>query len=189
MKTIVTALAIMLFASVAAANHIGIFYDMEGTQCAGDIPINASTNIYVLAIMDQDITVTGAEFSVSHWLEQSGPPYGFVTATWFGLVIGDVINGISIALDNPIEGRIHHLGTINFFPFLADWIGLDRQWCVTPSLDAGNLIITDGGFNEIPVLGWCFVANCIPGGLFGNCLCDEFVATEEASWSDVKALY
>ena len=49
--------------------------------------------------------------------------------------------------------------------------------------------ITDGGFNEIDVLGWCFVANCIPGGIFGNCICDEFVAPEEASWSDVKALY
>ena len=131
MKAFVTAMAIMLFASVAGANHIGIFADMDGTQCAGDIPINLATDIYVLVVVADPMIVTGAEFSISHWPTESGPPWGFITETWRGLVIGNVIDGLSIALDEPMMGTIHHLGTVSHM-----WIveaGMDNRKDKSPT--------------------------------------------------------
>jgi len=42
---------------------------------------------------------------------------------------------------------------------------------------------------ELPAVGWRLIANCVLGGEFGNCQCEDSVATEEAAWGQIKALY
>lgn len=192
MKKIVIALALTMMVStvVSAENLIGIFGDMDATMCSADIPVFVGADIYVLAVLEDIDAITGCEFSIGNYITGGGPPNGFLTETWNGLVIGNPIEGISIALDDaPVAGPVVHIGSINIFPFLADWVGINRLMCIIPSQDAGNLIVTDEQFNEIPVAGWCFVANCVPGGDYGNCMCEDAIAVDDTSWGAVKALY
>ena len=81
------------------------------------------------------------------------------------------------------------MGRLNVFPTVAEWPGGDSQWCIMPTADSNNLVVVDDAYNLIPVEGWCFVANCVIGGQFGDCPCGDEIPTEDASWGSIKSLY
>ena len=183
----VFALALMLAASGAsAANTIGLFGDVDATQCSKNFGLYVGTDVYVVAILDMlDTTgITAAEFLI----DGVGPTAGMaiVSMIWASpLTIGNVlgVDGFSIAFTACQPGPIVLLGTINFFVINPAWPAANSVWCVVRTNDSGNLALVDCDYVTVPADGWCFIANCTDG------TCDCGVATEDTSWGAVKALY
>ena len=184
----VFALGLMLLASGAsAANTIGLFGDVDGTLCSADFPLYQTTNVHVVVILDMiDTTgITAAEFLIGG--VEFTPADAIVSAAWNSpLTIGDPLgpDGFSIAFTDCTPGPIVPLGMISFFVInAAGWPAANTTWCVVPTNDSGNLAVVDCNYVTVPADGWCFIANCTSGP------CDCGVATEDASWGAVKALY
>lgn len=200
MKKIAIAFAavLMLAASMASAeNLIGMFGDQAATQCSKALPVFVPTDTYIIALLEDIEAVAGAEFKLMN--APLGGANGTLILDWYGaLVIGNLYDGISLAYSTPIPGPLAVLGNVRFLMFNPVWVGTNYPMCVGPS-NAGNLIVADQNNQEIPVIGWCFVMNCVPGSTIilpwggemhtGNCLCEEGIPTEDASWSAIKALY
>jgi hypothetical protein len=185
----VLALGLMLFASGASANLIGLFADEAATACAADFPVYAYTNVYVTVMLTDIPAITAAEFRIDGIVQPN--PLVVITPTWNSpLTIGSVFgDGFSIAFTTAQNGPIVPLGTIQFFPINEAWQAPDTMWCIVETLDSQLLAVVDDEFNTIPVDGWCFVADCMVGGPHGNCECLDTIATEETSWGAVKSLY
>lgn len=207
MKKFAIALAavLMLAAAVASATwepvpRIGCFGDMAATLCSKPFPLNVSTTFYVLAVLEEIEAIRGAEFKIAGYPTQTGPGYGLITATWNGLVIGNPINGIAIALNNPpVQGPIVHIGTLVFRPLNANWLGTNKVLDIEPT-DSGDLIVADIDYNEVTVVGWAFVGNCVPNSVInlpwsdndlntGACQCEAAIPVEDTNWGSIKALY
>lgn len=189
MKRLMATLFILALAGVASAQYetsfIGIAADEAHTICYGDIGVYVPfTTYYNVYIMDDINGVTGAEFAVGNLPPVS--PNIVVIPTWYGLVIGDLGVGISIALTTPGIGPLVPLGNVQYIQFVAE-IPADHQLAVIETLDSGNRIITDLDNVEIDVAGGFFTFNCSDPL---HCVCvEEGTATEDASWGAVKALY
>ncbi len=182
----VFALSLMLLASGAsAANVIGLFGDVDATQCSKTFGVYVYTDVYIIAILDMiDTTgITAAEFLVDG--VNAGAGDAIVAITWASpLTIGDVLgpDGFSIAFPECQPGPMIHLGTMSFFVLNGAYPAPDSRWCVVPTNDSGNLAVVDCQYVTVPADGWCFIANCTAG-------CDCGIATEESTWGGVKALY
>jgi hypothetical protein len=183
----VFALGLMLLASGASAvNTIGLFGDVDATQCSGNVPLYAPYPVHVVAVLDMISAdgMTAAEFLVDGI--DNNPAMVSIAITYASpLTIGEILGneGFSIAFVECQPGPIVVLGELSFLAFNPAWPGNDAVWCVVPTVESMKLVVVDCEFIEIPADGWCFVANCTEGD------CDCSVAAEETSWGAVKALY
>jgi len=190
-KLMVTLLFLAAMSSFAMAqDFIGIFTDEVGTACDAefDTPFTDLT-VYVMAYIPSfPDGITAAEFSIPNIPEDMGYPCGDTDITWATpLVIGDVAFNISLAFDAPLYGPFALLGTIEFGMYEqdgCDWIGIDQTMNVLPGVDEGNLVIVDDAYNIHTVMGGIFTFNCTD-----VCFCLDGTATEDVSWSAVKALF
>lgn len=183
----VFALGLMLLASGAsAANTIGLFGDVDATQCSKTFGLYQYNDVFVVAILDMiDTTgITAAEFLISG--VDATPADAITSVAWNSpLTIGDALgpDGFSIAFTECTPGPIVPLGTLTFFVLNGAWPAPNSVWCVVPTNDSNSLAVVDCNYVTIPADGWCFIANCTDGP------CDCGVATEDTSWGAVKALY
>lgn len=185
-KSVIAALALslMLFAGVASADVIGIFGDEQGTICEVDAATAYTyANIYFVALLTDTPMINACEFGATG---VSMPANGLATVTWnTDLVIGDIMSpdGVALAFSEPLSAPVALLGNIEYFilnPFPAD-----HMMSVVPS-GAGNLVVVDAdSSSESPAMGWSLLVNCTLGD---GCACDV-IAVDDASWSEVKALY
>jgi hypothetical protein len=189
MKKLMAALLLLVaMSSIAAAQDpfIGLYSDDVAVSCQGEAPQYATSTVYVIATLPEDIPgMTACEFSIENL---PTPDLAITTFTWnTTLVIGTPGYGIALAFAPSLPGPNCLLGTIGFFG-LADF-GADWRMTVMPSNDSGNLVIVDLDYNEVPCEeGHFFTFNCT-GTLPGGCDCTVGVATEDATWGQIKALY
>jgi len=192
MKKLMVALlmltAMASFSNAQLPQLIGIFTDDMGTACDAPIVTYAPVAVHVMAyIPNLPGGITAVEFSIANYPGNPGYPTGTATPTWDSdLVIGDVSYDISIAFSAPIYGPFAHLGQIEFLMFDPAWIGDDYVMTVAPGNDCECLVVVDDLFEIVNVEGGMFTFNCTTG----DCVCYEGgTATEDTSWSAVKALF
>lgn len=191
MKKLMAALLLLVaMSSVAAAQgdpFIGIYADDAGVSCQANVTQYVSTTVYVMAYLPADIPgMTACEFRIDNLPTAAMSINTFAWNTT--LVIGTPDYGIALAFAPALPGPLCLLGTISFFPlqaFPADW-----RMTIMPSNDSGNLVIVDLDYNEVPCSAdpYFFTFNCT-GSLPGQCDFTIGVATEDATWGSIKALY
>jgi len=182
----VLALSMMLMASMASANVIGIFGDEAGTLCSGNMNIPYTyVNIKFIAVLSDVASITAAEFGATNVNLLNTIP----TVTWTTtLVIGNIMtpDGVALAWTTPQPGPIVQMGNIQYFLLAAQPADVKLQ--ILPS-GAGVLAIVDEVFIQHNVTGWGFVVNCTVGGQYGACTCLDNIPTQDSSWGAVKSLF
>jgi hypothetical protein len=189
MKKLLMAFVILTLATgiAAADTYIGMFASPFATECYAGTSEYTTTTVYFIGWLDTDWSgqISAAEFYVENWPDPAG--MGVITENWnTDLVIGYVDYGIALAFSDPLQGPLAVLGSVDFFTTDANWFPADYTMAVRPSRASENLLLVDDEFNEHVVGGGVFTFNCSNPQ---NCDCLEGVATEDASWSGVKALY
>ena len=152
-------------------DHLGLFYDADGTACSGDLPALTHTSLYVIARVPSFASpgITGAEFRVEGIEALMGDAQ--VTPDWLlPPTGGDLVNGIRFDFA-PQPGEVVLLGTLDVYPYAE--LGADRVLTVERSLDGDQVSVTDG-----EGLGWDvghgrFTINCETSWL---CDCLDFAA-------------
>lgn len=189
-KLMVALLLLAAMSSLAAAQtqpFIGMYADDQGVLCQADVTQYATSTVYFFAVLPPEITaITAAEFSVDNLPDAT---MALMTPHWeTTLVIGDLGYGIALAFSPAIPGPNAFMGSVDFF-VLNDF-GPDFRMTVMASNDSGNLVVVDTDFNEVPceTAQHFFTFNCT-GGLPYGCDCTETIATEDATWGQIKALY
>ncbi len=190
-KKVIVIAAMMLFAGVANADVIGIFADEQADACTGVVMPYTPSDIFIMAILTEtfDGGITAAEFKVGNWMGSPGYPTGTATVTATSdLVIGQLDTDFSIAWSSP-QGAGNGLvliASVQILAFDGAWIGPDHRLEVMEGDDCGCLVTVDDVFEQIQAQGGLFWFNCsVPE----DCVCLEETATEETSWSSVKALF
>jgi len=186
---ITLSLSLLLMASVASANLIGLFANEEGTVCKANFPLYSQIDVYMIAQLSDIAAITAAEYRVGDVPDPAG--FAIISKYWnTPLVIGDPLgDGVSIAFEDPMPGPNVVIGRLNIFTTNDVWPGPDSKWCIQPTLDSNNLVVVDDAYNMVVVEGWCFVANCVVGGEYGDCPCGDEIPTAESSWGSIKTLY
>jgi len=189
-KSVIAALALSLFlmAGAASASIIGIFGDTGATTCQKNFTAQYTTvEVYFCALLDDVASISACEFGATG-VDRTGS--AIATVLWdTPLVIGNIMlpDGVALAFPTPKAAPLAYLGKISYFilaPFPANSV-----MQVTPS-GFGNLLIVDyETATEIVAQGWRLIANCVPGGEYGDCLCEGTIATDDAAWGQIKALY
>jgi len=192
MKKMMAALLLLVaMSSIAVAQPgvqpvIGIYADDVAVLCEANVQQYVSRTVYVFAILPEEIpAITAAEFRIDNL------PTAAMAITTFNwntpLAIGTADWDIALAFTPPLAGPTALLGTISFFP-LADF-GPDWRMTIMTGNDCDCLVVVDLDFNEVPCEpGHFFTFNCT-GSLPGECGCTVGVATEDATWGQIKALY
>jgi hypothetical protein len=189
MKKLMAALLLLVaMSSVAAAQDpfIGLYSDDVAVSCQGTAPQYQTSTVYVIATLPETIPgMTACEFRIDNLPTAA---LAITTFTWnTTLVIGTPGYNLALAFAPALPGPNCLLGTIGFFA-LADF-GADFRMTVAPGLDLDKLVIVDLNYEEIPCeQGHFFTFNCT-GTLPGGCDCTVGVATEDATWGQIKALY
>ena len=178
----VLALSLMLFASVASANVIGFFGDMEATTCDAvmTLPYVAVT-VHMVAMLSDITLMSACEFGATGLdLPNLLIPPSVVWNT--DLAIGDIFgDGIALAFSPFAEAPMAYLGNITYLPLSP--LPADLMMSIVPSA-AGVLVVVDGeDASEHAAMGWSLIVNCS-----GDCGCDV-IATDDNSWSGIKDLY
>lgn len=188
-KSVIAALALSLFlmAGAASASVIGIFGDTGAVTCTKAFNVQYTTvEVYFIAVLDDVEAISACEFGATG----INLPPNIITVTWdTPLAIGNILtpDGIALAFQTPKTAPLAYLGKIAYFLLAA--LPPSSVMQVVPS-GAGNLVIVDAASaQEIPAEGWRLIANCTPGGAYGNCQCEDNIATEDAAWGQIKALY
>jgi hypothetical protein len=187
-KIVITLFALMLLASMANANVIGIFGDMGAATCSG--PFIGMPTIYLFAELSDVAAITTVEFGVAGL--PMNPTEAMQIITWnTTLAIGSMEDGIALAFNPPVEGPLAYLGMVMFVPMGGWTAGDDYKMEIIPSPSSGKLIVVNENFVEIDAMGWGYVWNCVVGGQYGDCSCSDEggVATMDANWGSLKALY
>ena len=99
--------------------------------------------------------VTGAEFAVANL------PLGCcaITEHWNSdLIIGDVVYGVSMIFDPPLDGPLCYFGYLEFVVW--EPIGTDYIMSVVPS-ETDHLLVVDLDYVEHPVSGGSHIFNCV----------------------------
>jgi hypothetical protein len=189
-KSVIAALilSLMLAAGVASASVIGIFGDQDATTCTADATVPyTSTVVYFMAVLDDINSMSACEFGATG-VDLTG--MAIATVTWnTDLVIGNIMSpdGIALAFSTPPTAPLAYLGNISYFLLAA--LPADHVMAIVPS-GVGNIVVVNAETaEEVPAEGWSCVVNCTLGGPFGNCLCEDTIATEDANWGQIKALY
>ncbi len=191
MKKLMAALLLLVaMSSVAAAQSqpfIGLYADDTAVLCEADLTPFVPMNVYVFAVLPEtDIpAITAAEFRIDNL---PGPAAAIITPTWnTTLVIGTMGHDLALAFTPPLPGPVALLGTLQFLA-LAD-LGADFRMTIMPGNDCNCLVVVDTDYIE-----WdCepdhfFTFNCT-GALEYGCNCQPTIATEDATWGQIKALY
>ncbi|MCB9514625.1 MAG: hypothetical protein H6693_00340 [Candidatus Latescibacteria bacterium] len=143
--------------------------------------------VYFLAQLDDIGAMSACEFGASG-VNLTG--MAIATVAWnTTLVIGDIMtpDGVALAFTTPLDAPLAYLGSISYFLLAA--VPADHAMEVVPS-GAGNILVVDADTAaEIPAAGWSCIVNCTPGGVYGSCQCQDGIATEDATWGQIKALY
>jgi len=193
MKKLMAALLLLVaMSSVAAAQvmpTIGIYADDVANLCEADVLQYVNTTVYVFAYADPEETgitsITAAEFRIDNL------PTAAMAITTFNwntpLVIGSADWDLALAFTPALPGPLALLGTITFFP-LSDF-GPDWRMEIMPGNDCGCMVLVDQDYNEIPVEDQHFFTFNCTGGLPFQCLCTPGIATETATWGQIKSLY
>jgi len=188
-KSVIAALALSLFlmAGAASASVIGIFGDTDATTCAKVMNAQYTTQtVYVCALLTDTAAISACEFGATG----VNLPPNIITVLWdTQLVIGNLLtpDGVALAFPSPKEAPLAYLGSISYFLLAA--LPNNHVMQIVPS-GAGNLVVVDAETaTELPAEGWRLIANCVVGGEYGECLCDATIATEDAAWGQIKALY
>jgi hypothetical protein len=192
-KSVIAALALslMLVAGAAGASVIGIFGEPEAVTCTGDFSVQYTTAVvHFAALLDDVGSISACEFGADGIDLVSRPEVATQTALWeTDLVIGNIFgDGVALAFAEPLAAPVAYLGRLEYF-LLAALPPDEVVMSIVPTI-LGNLLIVDfDTAAEIPAEGWSLVVNCTVGGPFGNCLCMDPIATEDANWGQIKALY
>ncbi|MDP6798164.1 MAG: hypothetical protein QGG33_10090, partial [Candidatus Krumholzibacteria bacterium] len=110
---------------------------------------------------------------------------GMVTVTATSqVVIGAMDTDYSIAWSTPQTGAFVTIATLTSVGFNAAWLGTDHVMTIMAGDDCACLVIVDDAFIQHGTVGGSFTFNCTI-----DCDCLEGTATEDASWSAVKALF
>ncbi|MCB1163163.1 MAG: hypothetical protein R3C71_03325 [Candidatus Krumholzibacteriia bacterium] len=189
MKKLLMAFVVLTLATgVATADtYIGMYAAPTATECYAGTSVYTATTVYFTAWVDTDWSgeISAAEFYVENFPEAAG--MGVITENWnTDLVIGVISYGIALAFNPPLSGPLAALGSVDFFTTDANWIPADYSMYVRPSRASNGLLLVDTDGIEYQVGGGMFTFNCSNPT---NCDCLEGVATDDANWSSVKALY
>jgi len=189
MRKLLTSLLVLALSSgVAIADtYIGLFAVPHATHCYGNTEQYTTTTVHVVAWLDSDWTgtVTACEFYIDNF--PVAGDQGVITADWnTPLVIGSVGYGIAMAFNPPLPGPLAYLGSIDFFTIDPAWIPADYVMAIRPSRQSGTLGLVNDQTELMIVPGGQYTFNCSNPNA---CDCLESVATEESSFSSVKALY
>jgi hypothetical protein len=189
-RRIFSLLLLIAMTSVAAAQTpiIGVYGDPLAVSCQTETTQFTQVTVYVCAVLRGPVTgITACEFRIDGLPTES---MAVTTYNWnTPLVIGSAGYGIALAFPTPLSGPVAPLGTISFFPLITfpnDW-----RMDVEPSHSSGYLWVVDLDYNEVEALGDIFTFNCTGGQPYGcNCLYTFWpVATQDATWGQIKALY
>ncbi len=191
MKKLMAALLLLVaMSSIAAAQEaqpfIGIYADDAAVLCEASVAQYVSTTVYVFAVVPESITVIPAvEFRIDNLPTAA---MALLTYNWnTTLVIGTPGWDLALAFSPSLPGPVALLGTISVFP-LADF-GPDWRMTVAAGNDCDCLVIVDQDYNEIPAEpNHFFTFNCT-GALEYGCNCQPTIATDNATWGQIKALY
>jgi hypothetical protein len=180
-KSVIAALALslMLMAGAAGASIIGIFGDQDATTCTATMTTQyTTTTVYYVAMLDDIGSMSACEFGATG-VALTG--MALPTVAWnTTLVIGDIMSpdGVALAFSTPLEAPLAYLGSIAYF--LLAPVEPDHAMSIVPS-GAGVLVVVDADTAvEYPAEGWSCIVNCTVGGPFGNCQCEDTIATEDA---------
>jgi hypothetical protein len=186
MKKLLIVTAILLVAFSAQASEIGIYADAEGTVCALDYAAFAPQTTYVGVILDPNEFPNGivaAEFKIDNYFPNNGLGMVTVEAT-SQVVIGAMDTDYSIAWAEPKTDAFVLIATMTSVGFSPAWLGTDHVMTIMAGDDCACLVIVDDAFIQHGTVGGSFTFNCTI-----DCDCLEGTATEDASWSAVKALF
>jgi hypothetical protein len=189
-KLMVTMLMLAGMSGFAMAqDFVGIFADMDGLSCDAVCEDYVAVTVYVMAyIPTLPDGITAAEFSIPSLPANLGYPDIQVIEDWESdLIIGDVRYDLSIAFPDPIYGPYAYMGSIAITEFNPAFglSGPDFVMAVMPGGSCECLQVVDNLFNTLDVMGGIFTFNCTTG----DCICLDSTATEDTSWSAVKALF
>ncbi len=187
MKKMLLVLMILAFAATTAmayTSSIGMYADDLATICDLDLPVYVSTPVYFFAHLDpaELSEISAVQFKVDN-IPSAGE--SLVTPDWnTDLAIGDLAEDLSLAFNPYLDGPLAFLGIVNFFALGA----FDDDYVLTilPGDTRTDIILVNGPEGEIPVEiiagGSQFTFNCTE-----DCGCGT--ATDETTWSSIKALY
>lgn len=188
-KSVIAALALSLLvmAGAASASIIGIFGDTGATTCVKAMSAQYTyAEVYFCALLDDTAAISACEFGATGVVL----PGTIITVTWdTPLVIGDIqtADGVALAFPIPKAAPLAYLGKIQYFILAPQ--APNTVLAVVPS-GFDNLVVVDyATATELPAEGWRLIVNCQVGGPHGACQCEDNIATEDAAWGQIKALY
>jgi hypothetical protein len=133
--------------------------------------------------------ITAAEFSIPAWPDAPGYPTGQIIGGFTSdLVIGNLADGFSISWSDPQGAGLGFalIGSWTVTAFNPAWLGPDYLLQVLPHPTSGVLATVDHLYNIVDADGGLFWFNCTDPEA---CPCLDDTATEDTSWSAVKALF
>jgi len=175
-KVLMFALAIMMIAPAAMADHFGVYSDMAGTNCEVAPTAIAPITVYVV---HKTTGTTGSQFLVvntTDWTWSASVLNGY-------LAIGDAFTDLSLAYGGCLAGPDLAVVSLSGFSF-----PVPGKTCGTleiqPAPNKVGIISVDCTFAELVATGgkMTFYND-------GTCPCESPNATEESTWGKVKSLY
>lgn len=130
------------------SDHIGLYLDSAGTDCAGDFPVGLPDTLFVIASVPSfaDPGITGAEFRVDGIAALAG--LAEINEEWFTPPVGgDLATGLRFAFDAPMPGEQVLLGRLTVMALTP--LGNNVVLAAARSLDGEQLRVTDAAG-----LGW-----------------------------------
>jgi hypothetical protein len=180
--------ASVLYAQIAFASSIGVFFAPDGSDCDGTASPGVPFTVYVGAVLGGDAAaggITGAEFRMDGadlaWARTVTPSH------FANLALGNpVTGGCNIAFSTCQPGPYVHLYTIEFSAVgpISPTTFVIRQHCCTPNTGFLCSLVTRC---DAPV----FTKVCVSGGqaFLNDPTRACTVAVERQSWSAIKVLF
>jgi hypothetical protein len=175
-KVLMLSLAILMVASYAMADDIGVYTDQAGTDCDFVATGIGPLTVYVV---HHTAGATGSQFKVvntSSWSFSASVLGGFLS-------IGDAFSDLSLAYGGCNAGPAIAVVALNgfTFPFPGAPCG---QITVQAAPNKVGVIGVDCIFAELPASAGKIVFD--PNA---TCPCVEPNATEQSTWGNIKSLY
>ena len=175
-------LALSATTAFAQAGNIGVFSDVNGTDC--NLADTAPGLLSFYAVNVNAVGSTACQFAAvlpSCWTG-SGASWLSDTGVW-PVTIGNSQGGVSVGYGQCLSGSIQAL-TINVFAQGGAPACCQVTVSADPNLPSGQIELVDcgGGLEQVGSVGGTLTINSD-----GTCDCD--VATQESTWGTLKAIY
>jgi hypothetical protein len=179
-------LALTLCAGAAMADHIGVYSDADGNSCAllTLVPFPSTNAFYVIHKFNPGSTASQFKIQDTTGLLHASASSPFLS-------IGDFYTDMSLAYGGCLQGQVL-LGTLNFY-LLGPQPTCSQNLEVIPAPGSpvpGAIAIVDcnlpSGNLKTATGGRAFAG---PGSDQCPAGCNEPLATSEATWGSIKALY